>query len=111
MDVASKYQKRIDELNREIDRHQSVFKFEGISSGLKCMPKFMIVAIFLPLIYFLIFFFLKPPFVKVTIDGEKKRSLTKVFVWTLFVTFISWTGMYFYYSSKGYDVNSLVCVR
>lgn len=111
MDASSKFQKRIDELNKEIERQESLFKFQGVANGLKCMPKFMIVAMVLPFVFFLFLFFVKPWFVKVTIDGEKKRSLTKVFVWTLFITFVTWAGMYLYYSSKGYNVDSLVCVR
>ena len=76
--------------------------------GEKCTYTTIVIAVVIPLIMFLILFFIQPGLVQ-SKDGNKKvKSNTKVFVWTLLFSALAWGGLYGY---TYYFGSGSVCVK
>lgn len=82
---------------------QQVKKFEGE----KCIPTMAIAAAVIPLLIFLVLFFLQPGFVQRTEGNKSVRSVQKVFIYTLVISLIAWALMYCY----SFFTGSAVCAR
>lgn len=102
---SSEFAKKVSQLQEAIDGHTS-----QLATKEKCLPMVLMIAAAVPLVVFLVLYFLQPGFVKKKDGGKSVRSGTKVFLWTLFVTVVAWVALYLYTWCKGYS-GTMLCSR
>ena len=85
------YKEKVKELQAKIEGETK--KFEDKE---KCFPTMMVMAIAIPIIVWLILYFLQFKFVKKVEAGKEVRDNTKIFYWTVVITLLAWVGLYAY---------------
>nr|QBK86338.1 MAG: membrane protein [Marseillevirus LCMAC102] len=75
----------------------------------KCVPIMLIVGIIVPLLIFLLLYFLQPSFVQKKEGTKYIRNNTKLFYWTLLITVVLWIAMYLFSYCKGYEKSAMLC--
>lgn len=95
-DFASNIQKLTD-LAKEVDLLD-----QDITRKEKCIPIIVIGAIVVPVLAWLLLYFLQPSFVQSKEGLKYVRNNSKVFWWTVIITAIIWGGMYLFTYCKGY---------
>jgi len=98
-------------IRQNIDRLSKLIKEkkEQISKKAKCFPTMIVAGIIVPIVIWLILYFVQPEFVQVREGSRKVRSTTKVFYWTIIITVIIWAAMYLWVWCRGYDKISMIC--
>jgi len=99
---SSQYREKIAHLRNELN------KAEGLLGSEKCIPTMTIAAVVVPVLIFLVLFFLSPRFVQRKEGSKYIRCLKKVFLWTVILSIILWVTMYLYTYYKNYN-GSLIC--
>jgi|688.fasta_scaffold26078_2 heme/copper-type cytochrome/quinol oxidase subunit 2 len=78
----------------------------------KCFPTLLAVGIVIPIVIWILFYFIKPSFVqKKTDSGTYQRDMKKVFLWTFIITLILWVCLYLWTYCDGYDKFAVLCSR
>jgi len=104
--MSQKLQAKIAELGRMVKQQAS-----KLNEKERCIPVMLIAGIIVPIVIWLVLYFIQPEFVKVQEGSKKVRSNTKVFYWTVIVTVIIWVGMYLWTWCQGYEHTSMLCAR
>lgn len=82
------------------DQVRSISDAVGEQSG--CFPTFMVIGAFVPLVIFLLLYFVQPSFVQVKDGSSFSKSNKKIGLWTLGVTMLIWAGMFLFTYCQGY---------
>src|SRR5436305_15147437 len=85
-------------------------QLDAITNGTaNCFPMASLWYILVPVIIFLILFFLRPGIVKKQENGKAVRSNKKVFGWTIVLTIIIWLLIFAYYKFRPGDTWTEYC--
>jgi hypothetical protein len=95
---------KVEQLQQELKKAQTTLRSE------KCISVTMIAAGVVPVLVFLVLFFLSPKFVQVRNGNEYTRSLKKVFTWTALMSILLWIGIYLFTYCNGYEADA-ICMR
>jgi len=97
------FERRVQEMQAAIDSHES-------TTGGSCVPNTLIVGTVLPLILFLVFYFVPFGFLNRQEGKKSVKDNKKVFLYTLLFSVLAWLGLYLYTRCNG-DLIGLVCSR
>lgn len=104
MSETTSYRDKIARLRGELGKAEELLGSE------KCIPTISIAAAAAPVLIFLMLFFLSPSFVQRKEGTKYTRCLKRVFMWTVILSILVWTGMYLFSYCAGYS-GTAVCAR
>jgi len=105
MGNSSKFKERVSELSEKLKNAT-----QKLSDKEKCIPTMLIAAVIVPILVWILLYFLKPKFVQKQEGGKFVRDGTKVFYWTVLATVVVWICMYLFTYCQGYTGAS-VCAK
>lgn len=93
----NQFREKIKQLQQELSKCEKTLDSEG---GISMMT---ICAAVIPVLLFIVFYFLQPSFVQEKESGKPVRSLKKIFIWTAALTIVVWIGMYIFTQTSMYQ--------
>ncbi len=95
---------KVDKLQSQLDASNA-----KVANKEKCVPIMLIIGVIVPLLIFLLLYFLQPSFVQKKEGTKYIRNNTKLFYWTLLITVVLWIAMYLFSYCKGYKKSAMLC--
>ena len=104
--MSDKFAQKIEDLQKQISSASG-----KASKKEKCIPTMIIAAIAVPILAWVLLYFLQPSFVQKKEGNKYVRSAAKVFYWTVGVTVVIWIAMYLFTYCQSYSGLSMLCSR
>src|SRR5690348_15878779 len=96
MVIMSAFDQEIDQLSKQLGME-----------GPGCFPTMIIVAIAIPIVLWLLLYFVSPSFVQVKDGSSFVRSNKKVVMWTFGLSVVLWLGLWLFTYCQGYQSHQL----
>lgn len=93
--MSNDFSSKVDELQADIDRLG-----KDVTKKDRTIPPQYLFAAVIPILSWVLLYFLQPSFVMNKEGDEPVRSNSKVLSWTALISVLLWSGMYFYLSRK-----------